>query len=107
VDGIFLLAALQWAPCDDLVSDARATLKAIFKKVTLGWADATPVGPEVATAIPSLVMVHLLLMLAPGAPRVLPGQGSALLLMSATRGRFSDAIANRADPDVCTHRAGS
>jgi hypothetical protein len=52
-------------------------------------------------------MVQLLLMLVPGARRVFPGQGSALLLMSATRGRLSDAIANRADPDECIHGAGS
>ena len=45
VDGIFSLAALQWAPCDDLVSDARATLKAIFKKVTLGVGRCQACGP--------------------------------------------------------------
>lgn len=113
VAGILSMAALQvglvliWRLVS-LVASGN-----IFTDGTLGWVKAVIACLAVATAVPALVMFHLLFNVGLGGPGVLLALGAVLLggtalllLMVVMRGLLSDAIANRHELDILSDVRG-
>ncbi|RAX49040.1 hypothetical protein DQ353_11975 [Arthrobacter sp. AQ5-05] len=79
----------------------------IFTDGAVGWVNAVIACLATATAIPALVMFHLLFIVGLGGPGVLLALGAVLLggsalalLLVVMRGLLADAIANRHELDI-------
>lgn len=113
VAGILSLAALQLGLVLVWHLVSLVATGNIFTGGALRWVNAVIACLAAATAIPALVMFHLLFIVGLGGPGVLLGLGAVLLggsalalLMVVMRGLLTDAIANRHELDILIDAQG-